>query len=93
MSRSAGSPGEVFLDTRGGGRALRLTWHHEVDVVVLSLWQGPQCTATFRLDAADVNAFIDALVDGMRVDPWVDQMLPSGRQAPETGLAHPAAAS
>ncbi len=68
MSQPAGSPGEVFLDTRGGGRALRLTWHHDADLVVLSLWQGVECTATFRLDSADVDSFIDALVEGMRSD-------------------------
>ena len=31
--------GEVFLDARGADRALRVSWHAEADVVVLSLWQ------------------------------------------------------
>jgi hypothetical protein len=56
----------VFLDARGNGRALRLTWHHEADVVVLSLWRDDACAGTFRLATADVNAFVDALVDGIR---------------------------
>ena len=34
----------------GNGRALRLTWHHEADVVVLSLWRDDICAGTFRLD-------------------------------------------
>jgi len=58
--------GEVFLDTRGQGRALRLTWHRESDVVVLSLWRDRLCAGTFRLATADVNDFVDALVDGLR---------------------------
>lgn len=66
MSESRGSRGEVFLDARGNGRALRLTWHHEADVVVLSLWRDNACAGTFRLATADVNDFVDALVDGIR---------------------------
>ena len=61
--------GEVFLDARGQGRALRLTWHHEADVVVLSLWRDRMCAGTFRLSTADVNDFVDALVEGLRDAP------------------------
>jgi hypothetical protein len=75
-AESRGSQGEVFLDARGNGRALRLTWHHEVDLVVLSLWREDFCVGTFRLSAEDVNAFIDALVDGIRDAP--------GTQTPQT---------
>jgi hypothetical protein len=69
MTQPVGSRGEVFLDARGSGRALRLTWHHDAGLVVLSLWRGEQCAGTFRLDSADVADFIDALVDGMRPHP------------------------
>lgn len=58
--------GEVFLDARGNGRALRLTWHNEVHLVVLSLWRDGLCAATFRLSKDDVNDFIDAMVTGLR---------------------------
>jgi hypothetical protein len=61
--------GEVFLDARGHGRALRLTWHHESDVVVLSLWRDRICAGTFRLSTADVGDFVDALVEGLRDGP------------------------
>ena len=57
---------EVFLDARGNGRALRLSWHHDVDVVVLSLWREGVCAGTFRLPKAQVNDFVDALIDGLR---------------------------
>jgi hypothetical protein len=29
--------GSIFLDARGGDRALRVSWHAESDLVVLSL--------------------------------------------------------
>ena len=57
--------GEVFLDARGDGRALRVSWHAEADVVVLSLWRGGTCTGTFRLPVEDVPDLIDALRDGL----------------------------
>ena len=57
--------GEVFLDARGSGRALRVTWHAEADVIVLSLWHGGTCTGSFRLPAAEVPDLIDALRDGL----------------------------
>jgi hypothetical protein len=63
--------GEVFLDARGNGRALRLSWHPEADVVVLSLWRDELCAGTFRMPHADVAAFVDALVDGLRDAPGV----------------------
>jgi hypothetical protein len=66
MSHRTRGPGEVFLDARGDGRAMRLTWHHEADLVVLSLWRDHVCTGTFRLETSDVAAFVDALVDGLR---------------------------
>jgi hypothetical protein len=57
--------GEVFLDARGPDRALRVSWHAEADVIVLSLWHGDTCTGSFRLPAEDVPDLIDALRDGL----------------------------
>ena len=57
--------GEVFADQRGQARALRLAWHAEADVVVLSLWQADRCTGTFRLPLGDVPRFVQSLVDGL----------------------------
>ena len=59
---------EVFLDARGNGRALRLSWHHDADVVVLSLWRDGVCAGTFRLPRPQVGDFVDALVEGLRDD-------------------------
>ena len=57
--------GEVFLDARGSGRALRVSWHADADVIVLSLWLGGTCTGSFRLPVEDVPDLIDALRDGL----------------------------
>jgi len=57
--------GEVFADTRGGGRAVRVSWHHDGGVVVLSFWRGAECTGTARVAAEDVPDFIAALSRGL----------------------------
>lgn len=57
--------GEVFSDTRGSGRVLRASWHHESGVVVLSLWRGGSCVGTFQLAADEVPALIESLAGGL----------------------------
>ena len=54
-----------MLDARGSDRAMRVTWHHDVGVVVLSLWRAETCVGTFRLPQEAVPALIDALVAGL----------------------------
>jgi hypothetical protein len=87
MPVESGHPnGEVFLDTRGQGRALRLTWHHEADLVVLSLWRDRFCAGTFRLSRSDVNDFVDALIEGLRdASPATDSALNSPAHVARTG--------
>ncbi len=55
----------VVPDTRGEGRALRATWHHDADCVVLSVWRGNVCTATVRIHPDDVPGLVDVLVGGL----------------------------
>jgi hypothetical protein len=57
--------GSIFLDSRGGGRALRVSWHSESDVVVLSLWRDNVCTGSFRLAIEEVPDLIDLLRRGL----------------------------
>ncbi|MGI8901104.1 MAG: hypothetical protein ACR2HA_09270 [Nocardioides sp.] len=57
------SSGEVFLDQRDGERALRVSWHPEADLVVLSLWLGGTCSGTFRLPVEHVPDLIKTLRD------------------------------
>lgn len=56
--------GEVFADARGGDRAMRVNWHEAEGVVVLSMWKGAICTATFRVPATDLPDLLRALTDG-----------------------------
>lgn len=55
----------TFADARGDARSLRVRWHHEDDLVVLSLWRGPECTATFRLPVEEVPGLITTLQAGL----------------------------
>ena len=57
--------GEVFLDARDEGRAMRLSWHHEGELVVLSLWREDTCVNTFQLGKDDVPRLIESLVTGL----------------------------
>jgi hypothetical protein len=57
--------GEIYLDARSPARALRVTWHHESGLVVLSLWRENVCTGTFRLAVDEVPDLIDVLRAGL----------------------------
>ena len=57
--------GAVFLDPRGEDRSLRVTWHQESQLVVLSLWRDNVCAGTFRLAAEEVPDLIALLRDGL----------------------------
>ena len=57
--------GSIFLDSRGSDRALRVSWHHESGVVVLSLWRENVCAGSFRLAVDEVPDMIDALRAGL----------------------------
>ncbi len=54
--------GDVFLDARDEGRAMRLSWHHDGALAVLSIWRTGTCVASFQLDRDDVPAFVESLV-------------------------------
>ncbi len=57
--------GSIFLDARGGDRALRLSWHPESGLVVLSLWRENVCSGSFRLAVDEVPEMIDVLRAGL----------------------------
>ncbi len=64
-ARPLPTTGSIYLDSRGTGRALRLSWHHEAGCVVLSLWRDNVCSGSFRLAVDDVPDMIDALRSGL----------------------------
>jgi hypothetical protein len=79
-ARPLPAAGEIFLDARGGDRALRVSWHHESDLVVLSLWRDNLCAGSFRLGVDEVPALIALLRAGL--DTAYDVALHRRRPAP-----------
>ncbi|MBA2955169.1 hypothetical protein GON03_12580 [Nocardioides sp. MAH-18] len=57
--------GSIYLDARGAERALRVSWHHESGLVVLSLWRENVCAGSFRLAIDEVPALIELLRAGL----------------------------
>ncbi|MDQ1695546.1 MAG: hypothetical protein QOJ03_899 [Frankiaceae bacterium] len=57
--------GAVFPDQRSAGRALRVTWHPEIDAAVVSIWRDDACVATAQVAASDVARLVHTLVDGL----------------------------
>lgn len=53
--------GEVFFDRRRPDRSLRLSTHPDAGVVVLSIWNGGVCQATFQLPGDQVTMFVETL--------------------------------
>ena len=51
------------LDTPG--RALRVSSHPELGLIVLSIWQDERCVATVRVAEADVPDLVRALADAL----------------------------
>ena len=59
----------MFLDERGTG--LRVSWHPERDLVVLSVWQDDSCVGTFRMPVQDIPRLSGLLAAAL--GDWVDQ--------------------
>jgi hypothetical protein len=57
--------GSIFLDARRGDRALRVSWHQDAGVVVLSLWRDNVCAGSFRLGIDEVPELIALLKAGL----------------------------
>jgi hypothetical protein len=57
--------GEIYLDARSDRRALRVSWHHESGLVVLSLWRDNVCAGSFRLSVDEVPDLINMLRSGL----------------------------
>jgi hypothetical protein len=64
-ARPLSERGSIFLDARGSERALRVSWHSEADLVVLSLWRDNVCAASFRLSVEEVPELVGLLRDGL----------------------------
>ncbi|WP_283132758.1 hypothetical protein [Rhizohabitans arisaemae] len=74
--------GEVFFDARGQERVLRVTWH--AGTLVLSLWRGEICSASFRMPLGDVERLLENLDAGLADALEAEQTYEDG-QAYEDG--------
>lgn len=68
--------GDTFDDLRDGGRTLRVSMHADRGMVVLSLWSGVFCRASFRLAAADAERLRAALELPAATTPDADEAPP-----------------
>ena len=59
---------EWFADARG--RSLRATWHEAPGTLVLSIWDGERCMATFHLNPADAARLTALTAEVVRA--WAD---------------------
>ncbi len=73
--------GEVFIDARGGDRSLRVSWHPDAGVAVLSIWRDSVCVASLRMRARDVPVLIDVLSAGIEAGQPLEDEQPRGRHA------------
>jgi hypothetical protein len=72
---------DMFLDERGA--ALRVTWHPERDLVVMSVWHHDRCVGTFRMPVQDVPRLSGLLAAAL--GDWVDQAEGGSPRPPEGG--------
>ncbi|GIH17037.1 hypothetical protein Raf01_52090 [Rugosimonospora africana] len=58
---------ELFTDVRGDDRTMRITLHPERPgrpaAVVVSVWMGPVCRASFRMDPEDLDRLMATLAE------------------------------
>jgi hypothetical protein len=60
--------GDLFTDVRGDDRTMRVSYHEDSGLVVVSLWAGAVCRGSFRLAAHDVGRLVELLSGIMAPD-------------------------
>lgn len=65
--------GDVFTDVRGDDRRMRVSYHEDAGVVVVSLWADTVCRGTFRLAAGDVTR-LAAVLSHVALSPGTTSM-------------------
>ena len=64
-ARPDGVRREWFVDARDGGRRMELSWHAGERLVIVSLWNGDVCRATFRLPVERAPEVIHVLAGAL----------------------------
>jgi hypothetical protein len=62
---ASGPSAAWFADDRGVERRLKVTWHPQRRMFVLSVWHRDTCTATFRLPLGEALRLVSTLVEGL----------------------------
>ena len=77
-----------FDDARDDGRRMEVSTHSDEGIVIVSLWHGSICRATFRLPVDEAPALIQTLADAS-ADTSADAAQPApspGRTSRPTSL-------
>jgi hypothetical protein len=82
--------GDLFTDVRGDDRRMRVSYHADRSVVVVSLWAGEVCRGSFRMAVEDVRGLISVLTE---IEMSLDAPKPDGTHpgAPAEAAAGPPA--
>ena len=88
LARPLPLTGSIYFDARGEDRALRVSWHHDADLVVVSLWRDNVCSGSFRLSVEEVPALIDMLRRGLDAAYAVAASREDTRPLFEPGIHH-----
>jgi hypothetical protein len=77
--------GELFIDARGAERTMRVSHHPEQGLVVVSLWNGSTCRASFQLPVDDAARLSDLLATAPPAPPApaAEPGAPAGGSPPE----------
>jgi len=81
LQRSGGLRREWFTDDRDSGRQMELTWHRDEQIVIISLWQGAVCRATFRMPITEAPSAIGVLADALGDAATSTRVSPSNTSA------------
>jgi hypothetical protein len=65
LSRSDTVRRQWFTDARDDGRRMELSWHADEALMIVSLWHGSVCRATFRMPVEQAPALIQTLADAL----------------------------
>jgi hypothetical protein len=71
----------VLRDSRSRSRVLRASWHHEVGLLVLSLWREDACVGTVRLSPREAARLAEVIGAGL-AEQLPPQELPPDEPAP-----------
>jgi hypothetical protein len=65
VPRSDGVSRQWFSDARDDGRRMEVSWHADEGIVIVSLWHGSMCRATFRLPVEQAPGLIQTLAEAL----------------------------